>query len=63
MKVPWSDFIQNVSDSVQVLKQVDKSRQIGLFQKVITTFEKIFLYYISMKYEYLKKTEKVGTYL
>ena len=45
---------------VQVLKQIDKSRQIGLFQKVITTFENIFLYKISMKYEYLKRLKKLA---
>ena len=31
-----------------VLKQVDKSGQIRLFQKVIITFEKLFLFQIPM---------------
>ena len=51
----WSGFIlppssylypKNDSGSNQVLKTADKSRRIGLFQKCITAFEKIFWFWV-----------------
>ena len=39
-----------VSGIVQVLIQVDKSGQMGLFQKVLITFEKIFLLWVPMSF-------------
>ena len=43
MKVPLSDFIQNMS---QALKTADKSEKIGLFQKHNIAFEKLFLFWV-----------------